>query len=208
MNTKKFKFPISALIIIVLSCIGNIPTFGEPASETTDYSNDGSEILPSDVFEESSANNPQAQLIVKLKYGWTLTDIQELNRKYTVGCIGEITDTASGSNNTLKKLKKELSELDAKYDTWYWQLEKGSSEYKNYIEKIEREKKELQEKIVIQEETLGYSGKTKEITPEDTPNFEYTYVLNVPENINIIQMAADYQINNAVEYAKPNYVYR
>ncbi len=207
MKNKKFAFLISALIIIILLGIDNISTFGEPASEVTDYSNDAFEILPSDVLEGSSNSNPQAQLIVKLKYGRTLADIQELNKKYTVGSIGEITDTVSGSNNTLKELKKKLAELNAKHDIWYWQLEKDSSEYKNYIEKIEREKKELNEKIIIQEETLGYSEKTEEMAPENVPNLEYTYVLNVPENIDIIQMSADYKINTAVEYAKPNYAY-
>lgn len=210
MNTKKFKFPISALIIIVLSGLGNIAAFGEITSEVPDQPDYDIETLPMDVSEKSSGNNVEGQLIVKLKHGRTLADIQELNDKYPIKSVGEIADIASGSesNDELKELKEGLAKLDNKHDSWYWQLEKGSSEYKDYIERIEREKAELKEKITIQEEMIRSSGQTDGTNPEDTANLEYTYVLNVPESIDLIQMSADYKFNSAVEYAKINYVYK
>ncbi len=198
-------------LIIVLGITNNVAaeeellneqeSFGiDPVNMTAEYA------LPE---ETSDASKPveyiKGQLIVKLKNGCTLTDIQELAEKYNVISAEKVLNEAPPVRDTLTQLKQKLGELNAKHDKWYWQLEKDSAEYKDYIAKIEQEKRDITERIAFTEEI---PPDKKEETPSpdtNTLNMENVFVQTIPEETDILLMASDYRKNPAVEYAEPNY---
>lgn len=203
---------IIGFICVLLAANNNVSaqenTFTEDESTEINSENTQTEYaLPAE--ENNTAIKPpeyvKGQLIVKLKKDYTLTDIQDLIDKYNVSSEEKVFSETS-PEDTLTGLKQKLNELNAGHDRWYWQLEKDSPEYKDYMAKIEKEKKDLNEKITIQEEILA--DEKQETATEDTHalNMENVFVQNVPPDTNILQMADDYRRNPAVEYAEPNFV--
>lgn len=92
------------------------------------------------------------ELIVKLKDGKTLADIQELNAKYGVSVTNQVFQGVASPRAKVEELKKKLTQLNTQHDKWYWQLDKSSQEYKDYIARIEKERTELKSQIQTQEE--------------------------------------------------------
>lgn len=150
----------------------------------------------------------QGELIVKLKEGKTLEDISELNSKYNVTSTEKVFKETSSPEDTLKQLKDKLAKLDTEHESWYWQLDKNSQEYKDYIAKIEKEKEGLQTQIRAQEKLIAHLGQRQKRASEGvTPNtLENIYLLKTSsKETNIPLMMADYKANSGIEYAEPNY---
>lgn len=158
----------------------------------------------------SEAEAPQygpAQLIVKLKEGRTLEDIGELNEKYSVTQTEKIFKETQTPRETLRELKDKLAKL-TEHQSWYWQLEKDSQEYKAYLAKIAKEKEGLQNQIQAEEELAERLSKRKMRAPQGTvsPNLANIYLLKTADKADILAMVSDYRGNPSVEYAEPNYI--
>lgn len=148
------------------------------------------------------------ELIVKLKEGKTLEDIKELNAKYKVNSIGKVFKDTPSPQETLKQLKDRPIKLGTEHDNWYWQLDKNSQEYKDYIAKLEKEKEALNKQIKAQEELIAHLEQRQKRAPEGVtvPDLTNIYLLKTSQDINIIFMVQEYKANANVEYAEPNYI--
>lgn len=148
------------------------------------------------------------ELIVKLKEGKSLGDIQELNAQYNVTSSEEVFKDISSPEDILKQLKGQLAKLGSEHDSWFWQLDKGSKEYKDYVARINKEKEILQTQIQAQEELLSHLEQRQKRAPEDVtpPDLSNTYVLSAAKETDILVMAAEYAKDASVAYAEPNYV--
>ncbi|MBI5286000.1 MAG: hypothetical protein HY878_00205, partial [Deltaproteobacteria bacterium] len=173
-----------------------------------------SQVLRQDKLEEAGQEPLQApeyvpgQLIVKLKEGKVLEDIQELNAKYNVTSTERVFRDTPDPKQNLEELKDKLSKLSPEHQGWYWQMDKESQEYKDYLGKLEEEKQTLQNQIQVQEELITHLEERQERAPEgaEPPKLDTTYSLETSQDIDIPKMAEDYKNNPAVEYAEPNYI--
>ena len=152
------------------------------------------------------------QLIVKLKEGKTTADLQELNSKYKVSSVEKVFKDTPQPEDVLSGLKADLAKLNVEHQSWYWQLDKDSKEYKDYQQKIENEKEQIQEKIKRQEELIARLEKRKARAAggqKETSNLENIYLLKTQgADSDMSGMVEDYKENSAVEYAEPNYIVR
>ena len=150
------------------------------------------------------------QLIVKLKEGKTTADLQELNSKYKVSSAEKVFKDSPKPEDVLSGLKADLAKLNAEHQSWYWQLDKESKEYKDYQQKIENEKEEIQEKIKRQEDLIARLAKRQARaagSQEDVSNLENIYLLKTQgADSDMSGMVEDYKESPAVEYAEPNYI--
>ncbi len=152
------------------------------------------------------------QLIVKLKEGKTTADLQELNSKYKVSSVEKVFKDSVKPEDVLSGLKADLDKLNAEHQSWYWQLDKESKEYKDYQQKIGNEKEEIQAKIKRQEELIGRLAKRQARATggqKGSSNLENIYLLKTQGGDNDMSgMVEDYKESPAVEYAEPNYIAR
>lgn len=148
------------------------------------------------------------QLVIKLKQGRNLDDIQELNLNYNVRTSEKVFKDTPSPEETLKEMKETLGKLDTSHESWYWQLDKNSQEYKDYAAKIKQEKDDLARQIEAQEKLIAKLEQRQKRAPADaqTPGLDNIYLLNSDSGTNIPAMEAEYSANDAVEYAEPNYV--
>ncbi len=149
------------------------------------------------------------QLIVKLKDGRTIQDVQDLNSKYGV----KNTDTVFGKTPLPEEKLQALRDKLAGYETgahasWYWQMDANSQEYKDYSAKIEKEKALLQKEIRAQEALLERLAQRKARAGANTPapGLENVYILSGAASSDIRAMVAEYSSHPAVAYAEPNYL--
>lgn len=152
------------------------------------------------------------QLIVKLKEGKTTADLQELNSKYKVSSVEKVFKDSAKPEDVLTGLKADLAKLNAGHQSWYWQLDKDSKEYKDYQQKIENEKEEIQAKIKRQEELISRLEKRQARAAggqKGSSNLENIYLLKIQGgDSDMSGMIEDYKESPAVEYAEPNYIAR
>ncbi len=148
------------------------------------------------------------QLVIKLKQDKSLNDIQDLNLKYNVRTPEKVFKDTPSPEKTLKGMNEKLEKLDSSHESWYWQLDKNSQEYKDYAAKIEQEKDDLARQIEAQEKLIARLEQRQKRAPADaqTPELDNIYLLNSDAETNIPAMDAEYSANDAVEYAEPNYV--
>jgi len=148
------------------------------------------------------------QLIIKLKEGKTLEDIKDLNAKYNVTAQHRVFEGISSPQDTLRELKDKLSYLTKEHQSWYWQLDKNSKEYKEYGVRLEKEKEELWNKIRKQEKLISKLDERQKRTPQGIapPSLDNIYILNTDKSVDISQMAKEYSSNPNIEYAEPNYI--
>lgn len=168
-------------------------------------------MLPGQELDKSqvkAAEYVAGELIVKLKEGRTLTDIEELNNKYAVSATEDVFPKITDPNQTLDELKNKLANFSTGHDTWYWQMDKNSQEYKDYQAKMDEEKAALENEIKVQEELIAHLEERQKRVPEgaESPKLENTYILKTDQNANIQDMAQEYSANPNVEYAEPDYI--
>ncbi len=148
------------------------------------------------------------QLIVKLKKDKTSVGIQGLNAKYNVSSMEKIFKELPFSPDALTELKEKLAHKSAEHQSWYWQLDKDSREYQDYLAKIEKEKEELQKQIKAKEDLIAHLEERKKRAPNDgvSIDLDNVYLLKTDKDTDILMMTKDYKINPAVEYAEPDYM--
>ncbi|MFH1442316.1 MAG: S8 family serine peptidase [Candidatus Omnitrophota bacterium] len=149
------------------------------------------------------------QLIIKLKEGKQLTNIQGLNLKYNIASAEKVFSDIVNPKQALNNLKDKLSKLDSQeHNKWYWQIDKDSQEYEDYITRIEQEKEAIAKQIEAKEKLVSRmeqaQGNAKQIKD---PHLENIYLLRAEEDTDVILMAREYSSNPLVEYAEPNYIY-
>lgn len=149
------------------------------------------------------------QLIIKLKDGTTLEDIRELNGKYNVVSAEKVfKETPFTPQEVLNQLKDKLFGLNVEHQAWYWQIDKSSAEYQEYLQRIEKEREALQKQIQEQEEFINKLEQRQKRAPEaiTPPDLEKIYLLKAKEGAPVPLMAVDYGRHPAVQYAEPNYI--
>ena len=104
----------------------------------------------------------------------SIEDVKELNDKYNVTEAENVFKKTSDPKDILKHLKDKSASLDISHNSWYWQLDKDSKEYKDYVSMIEKEKQNLQKQIQAQEALIAKLEQRQERVPEGTfqPNLE------------------------------------
>ena len=149
-------------------------------------------------------------MIVKLKESKATTDLQELNSRYKVSSMERVFKDAPNPENVLSGLKGDLAKLDVEHQRWYWQLDKDSQEYKDYQQRIEKDKEGIRGKIKKQEELILRLEKRQKRalnSGQASSSLESIYLLKTQDlDTDISQMTADYEESPAVEYAEPNYI--
>ncbi len=163
--------------------------------------------------ENAIKESPQAvpgEFIVKLKPGAELSAIQELNAFYKVTSAQELFSQTIEPKERLARLKNELTGLDNSHQSWYWQLDKDSKEYKDYVARIEREKEGLNQKIKAEEEFIADLEERQARAGEEitTPDLNNVYLLKTDSLAGVPAIALAYEANAMVEYAEPNYIFK
>jgi subtilisin family serine protease len=214
---KRIKLTLIVLVSIGLG-LSAIPATQAVVDENTTKESEGisgyqdTRISGEPVVLGEEAKQPEyvkGELIVKLREGATLESLKELNEQYKVTSIEKIFQESSDPKETLDELKNNLAKLNTEHDKWYWQLDKDSQEYKDYIARIEQEKEDLTKQIQAQEELIAHLDQRQNRAPEGatTPNLENIYLLSTEnKEADIHLMTKDYQRNPAIEYAEPNYI--
>ena len=169
MKTKKqsLKWPVFSIVISV-ACSLVLPAFAlvdDSQKATKQQPIVSRDILQTGQLSEEGSSGLQkinypefapGELIVKLKEGKTTNELNELNAKYNVISIEGIFKNTGNPEDTLKSLQQKLAELGSKHDSWYWQMDKDSKEYKDYAAKIEAQKEQLKTQIDQEEELLAH----------------------------------------------------
>ena len=167
-------------------------------------------IMPNQALaQEEVPQYVPGELIVKIKEDKSLEDIQGLNAKYKIIAQERVFKGLPDHKEELKKLRKDLAQLGAEHEKWYWQTDKESREYKGYLAKIEKEKEALKKQIKTQEELLAKQEAEEGQFPEGQrpPRLDSIYLLKTEgRDIDIEIMAQKYSQNPNVEYAEPNYI--
>ncbi|MFH1198698.1 MAG: S8 family serine peptidase [Candidatus Omnitrophota bacterium] len=181
----------------------------QPPASKTDSSGQSS-FFAGDGLDEKGPEYMPGELIVKLKQGKTMDDLGELNAKYKVKSIEE-SIIPMPQADVLKSLKDKLATLKSKnHEGWYWQMNKDSKEYKEYMADIEKDKQKIQElegQIKGQEELVSHIEERQKRAPQ-TPepvDLSNMYLLKAESDTPVSDMAGDYANHPAVESAIPNY---
>ena len=141
------------------------------------------------------------ELIIKLKDGKTPNDIEDLNKQYGVISNTKLFGENASPEDHLKDLRKKLQEKETTHESWYWQIDKNSEEYKEYVARLEKEKEELKERIQHFEQRLKRASGYQEAARA----LENIYKLNFAQSADIPSIVKIYSANPAVAYAEPNY---
>lgn len=218
-NMTKMKLFFISIIIVSLALVLTGPILAgieekDPANQDSraEVDKNGVVKFTGEPKQKPTPEYAPGELIVKLKEGKTPDDIQELNAKYNVSSIGQVFKEVATSppQDRLQELKNKLANVGNEHQKWYWQMDKNSQEYKDYVAKIEKEKDELKKQIQAQEELVASLEQRQKRVPEgvDAPDLKNIYLLKTSPDTVIPAMAAEYQNNPAVEYAEPNYLAR
>ncbi len=148
------------------------------------------------------------ELIVKIKDGKTMDELSELNTKYDVTSTEGIFQSPGSPEDMLKSLQQKSADLDSQHDSWYWQMDKDSKEYKDYVAKIEAQKEVLKSQISAEQALIDHltQRQSRADNSVTTPDLTNTYILKTNSSVNIVAIAENYSSHPAVEYAEPNYV--
>ncbi len=169
------------------------------------------------------------EVIVKLKEGFDLSHLEQLNERFGVTSVTEVFPKQDSPQERLAQLKEQRTGLKAKeHQTWYWWTDKDSPQYREYRAKIEAEKQALETQIKAQEELIARLERRQKRAPKEPrasardfprlaagaarnveeavpPTLDKTYLLKTSdEKTDVASMVEAYQANPAVEYAHPN----
>jgi len=172
-----------------------------------EQSSDSQEESKNKSLTPQATDYPKDELIVKLKEGRTVSDIQALNDKYDVISVEKVFKDKLDPKDVLVQLKSKLSNLDTQHQGWYWQLDKDSKEYKDYKARIDKEKEALSQQIKSQEELIARLEKRQSRAPKGSASVSLNniYILKTKQPQDIFVMADAFRLNRSVEYAEPNY---
>jgi subtilisin family serine protease len=210
MNQKRFGIRRAILVIILAGILYALaPTLKAESIDAQDINvflpaRQGKEVLG----EQEIPQYVPGQLLIKLKEGKTLEDIQELNQIYQVYSIEQVFPDLGSPQENLKQLKSALSNLGKSHQRWFWQLDKDSAEYQEYEANIRKEKASLVKQIQETEEFIAHleNRQDRAQTQQGALNLEDIYLLKTDAPVNIELMAQDYRVDLTVVYAEPNYI--
>ena len=208
MNQKRFGIRRAILVIILAGILYALaPTLKAESIDAQDINvflpaRQGKEVLG----EQEIPQYVPGQLLIKLKEGKTLEDIQELNQIYQVYSIEQVFPDLGSPQENLKQLKSALSNLGKSHQRWFWQLDKDSAEYQEYEANIRKEKASLVKHIQETEEFISHleNRQDRAQTQQGALNLEDIYLLKTDAPVNIELMAQDYRVDLTVVYAEPN----
>lgn len=165
---------------------------------------------------EGSKNNkakeaPQyvhGEIIVKLKTSKSSAGISKLNQKYGVTSTTPIFKNSPTAKNLSGQLKTKLRLLDIQRIQAVRVAKKGSSKYNTYVSAIDKEKKNLQNRIKAAEvfEKHLAQRKSRAVQPAPANTLNNVYLLRAKKNVNVAAMVQDYSRDSGIEYAQPNYL--
>ena len=148
------------------------------------------------------------KLIIKLKEGHTLPELDELIQKYRILSVEEVFPPVPSAEENLAELKKKREALEnPDHSGWYWWSDKDSREYKDYAERIAKEKEELDRAIQGQEELVASLAERQKQAPEGMvpPSLKGSYLLKTVPDADIPALVSVFQAHPAVDSANPNY---
>ncbi len=165
---------------------------------------------PSEVVERlSDFGYAPGEIIVQLKKGASISDLQGLNRQFKVAEVREIFSKRPSARETLDTLRKKRAALEAEqHPEWDWWGNPDSSEFKAYQRRLANEKEELDQQILAQEELTARLERKQQQASNDldsSDRVEDTYLLTTDEDADVPSLVKAYQGHPAVEYAEPNY---
>lgn len=138
------------------------------------------------------------QLIVKLREGFRIEILQELNQRYGVTAIEPLFNGRAAPEETLQALRARLAELTHEHTRWYWWADRDSPEAKEYEARVARERSDLERQIQTVEALEQRVGQ------DQAGSLENLYLLHVGAETDLTVMASDYGRHPAVAYAEPN----
>jgi len=146
------------------------------------------------------------EIVIKLKEGKTLDDIKDLNQKYGVvstdKSFGEFLDAQKKQKASAKK-----SLTTKEHILWFWQLDKNSKDYKEYRERLAKEKEEEGKNKEQGQEADQEKPETRTtLNNLDLSSLENIYTLKTVNNVDTLKAVQEYKKNPAVEEASPNYI--
>jgi subtilisin family serine protease len=143
------------------------------------------------------------EFIVKLKKAKTLSDIKDLNARYGIEKVSRVFPDHQAE---LLRLKDKLVKLQTRHERWFWQLDKHSKEYRDYLERINQEKAELENKIKEKQALIAQEERNKK--DPAASHLENTYILKTAGQKDILPLIKQYEKHPAIDYAEPNYLVR
>lgn len=148
-------------------------------------------------------NYVPGQIIIKLKKGKTLNDIENLLRKYNIKSTKEILNIDINLQQKLQELNTQMLELKKGNDlaanlSFLAQQEKNIQEEITYYQDLFNKLQERQQRVEIEEGDMVVAK---------IPELENIRLLELENNkADIKKIIEDYKNNPDVEYAEPNYL--
>ncbi|MDD5136809.1 MAG: S8 family serine peptidase, partial [Candidatus Omnitrophica bacterium] len=159
--------------------------------------------------QNSGLSYKPGELIVKVREGCSISDIDGLNSQYKATAVERSFPAYIEPKERLDLLKREIIDLSEGHNSWYWQLDKNSDEYKKYEAKLEAKKKDLEARIRREADAVArfeaYNEECRN-SEEAPPNLDQIYCLKFDSSMDAGQLAEIYKNDPAVEYAHPNYI--
>lgn len=201
-----FSLILSVVLSLALGILPRVSAAEEGGSDDAAFSR-------RDPFEFSELQESKAlayapgELVVKLKPGASLAELEPLNQQFGVTASDPVFPKATDPKEHLTTLKQKLATLAPGHEGWSWYTDKDSQEAKDYTARIAKEREELQQQIQAQEELIERLNRRQARAPEGAvaPALDTTYLFKGPESADILALAKAYAQHPAVEYAEPNY---
>jgi hypothetical protein len=159
------------------------------------------------------------QIIVKLKEGRKISDIQNILDKHGIKEIQKSFSETIDPRQKLEELKKQLSELNSFRNKWFQKLAQllsknflfQTAQVSDFFRDSIAQVQDLESQIKAQEELIRkLEQRQKRALPGVLlPKLDKIYLLKLPSpKSDIFSLISEYQRNPAVEYATPNYLLR
>lgn len=147
------------------------------------------------------------ELIIKLKKDNNIEELKALSRKYNLKSIEKVFSKTTPPEESLRQLEDRLNRLMTGHDKWYWQLEKDSKEYRDYLSGIEKEKTRLEEQIQAQRDLIRRIEQRQSNAPGGAvlPELENIFLIKIGAEMDLLAACREYAQHPFVEYAEPNY---
>ncbi len=202
-----------SFLLVALFCLLQTPQFSTPAV-ADDLSLSARAVMKkflqrhSHPSEEVFLNSVPGELIVKLKEGHTLAELDGLKQKYRILSDEPVFPPVVSPQESLAELKKQRTALEnPDHSGWYWWSDKESKESKDYETRIAQQKENLDKAIKNKEQLIDHLQARQQRAPEGSsaPSLEGIHLLRAAEDADIPLLVNKFQDHPAVAYAEPNY---
>ncbi len=166
---------------------------------------------PADPTQEAEPDYTPGRIIVKLKTGAALADLEPLNQRFGVTSVQDLFPKHLTPQERLEALKQKRARLGSTtHSRWYWWKDKDSKEHREYQAKIEAERVKIDQQIQAQEELIARLERRQQRAPGGVAPvaLDQTYLLEFDASDGVPSVVAAYEASAAVEYAEPDHVIR